>query len=609
VKIRRIVIRRFRGLEAFELCPNATTLLIGPNNAGKSTVLEALDLLLHPGWGRPRPQPTELDYYRRNPDAGFEIEAVLGDLSAAFAAETHQYLEGWRAETKEVIADPDGDGAEPIVRVRVTGSSDFDLQHEFAKPEAEGSRFGPAVRRQVGWLFDGRTRDPAWHMTFHQGGVLERLFSEADLLPGLNHLREALGEGADRINADGAFLGGLKSLGEELVNLHLLDEGQLPGFELGSVSQRELLLTLRLALPVLPELMIPLVRQGRGAQRLLLVAALLRLVNAENDLAPIAAFEEPEEALEPMRQTQIAAMITQVSDRGGQVFVVSHSPEVVRAFSLDDLVLVADHPRGEPKPLSMALSEASKQGYERRLDGPVVRALFARVPLLVEGPGDRAVFGVFWDHLADQRKVEPRYARSLEPVNCEGADHQRAVARLLCEAGKPVAAWVERDRPETLVDLRAGGHCSALVIYPDEESRQKLEAALAQVCSLAALADGMTAMAAARDYTWEQQRDDLCSRASEDLEEEDRAALREANSVLEALQALPEEKARQLVLVALTAKDPKPFEMKGARPARLLAEAVVRIDGVPSTFAKSFIELDDWIAGGCAGKREIVMPG
>jgi putative AbiEii toxin of type IV toxin-antitoxin system len=570
-------------------------------------VLEALDLLLHPGWGRPRPQPTELDYYARDPDAGFEIEAVLGDLSPAFAAEAHQHLEGWTADTNEVIADPDGDGAEAVVLVRVTGSSDFDLQHEFAKPESEGTRFGPAARRQVGWLFDGRTRDPAWHMTFHQGGVLERLFSEADLLPGLDQLREALGAGAEKINADRAFLGGLETLGEELVSLHLLEEGQLPGFELGSVSRRELLLTLRLALPVLPELMIPLVRQGRGAQRLLLVAALLHLANAKEDLAPIAAFEEPEEALEPMRQAQIAAMIKQVSDRGGQVFVVTHSPEVVRAFALDDLVLVADQPCGEPKPLATALTEASKQGYERRLDGAVVRALFARVPLLVEGPSDRAVFGVFWDHLAAKKKVKPRYARALEPVNCEGADHQRAVARLLCEAGKPVAAWVERDRPRTLTDLRGGGHCSALVIYPEPESHHKLEAALAQVCSLEALAEGMSAMAVAREYTWEEQHDDLCSRAPEDLEGQERAALREADGVLEALQALPEEKARQLVLVALTAKDTKPFEMKGARPARLLAEAVVRIDGVPDCFAEPLIELDQWIADGCSDGREIVM--
>lgn len=608
MKIRRIVIRRFRGLEEFELCPGATTLLIGPNNAGKSTVLEAVDLLLHPGWGRPRPQPTELDYYARDPDAGFEVEAVLGDLSPAFAAEAHEHLEGWQAKTNEVIADPDGDDAEPVVRVRVVGSSDFDLQHQFAKPESEGARFGPAARRRVGWLFDGRTRDPAWHMTFHQRGVLERLFSDADLLPGLEQLREALGDGAEKINADAAFLGGLETLGKELAGLHLLEEGQLPAFELGTVSRRELLLTLRLALPVLPELMIPLVRQGRGAQRLLLVAALLRLANAEEDLAPIAAFEEPEEALEPMRQAQIAAMIKQVSDRGGQVLVVTHSPEVVRAFALDDLVLVADQPRGEPRRLATALSEASKQGYERRLDGPVVRALFARIPLLVEGPGDRAVFGVFWDHLAAHEKVEPRYARALEAVNCEGADHQRGVARLLCEAAKPVAAWVERDRPSTLTDLRGGGHCSALVIYPEPESHHKLEAALAQVCSLEALAEGMSAMAEGRGYSWQEQRDDLCSRAPEHMGEQERADLRGADSVLEALQALPEEKARQLVLVALTAKDTKPFEMKGARPARVLAEAVVRFDGVPACFAEPFIELDQWISDGCAEKREIVMP-
>lgn len=41
--------------------------------AVRARVLEALDLLLHPGTGRPRPNPTEIDYFRRDPTVGFGV--------------------------------------------------------------------------------------------------------------------------------------------------------------------------------------------------------------------------------------------------------------------------------------------------------------------------------------------------------------------------------------------------------------------------------------------------------------------------------------------------------------------------------------------------------
>jgi recombinational DNA repair ATPase RecF len=78
--IRQFAVTRFRGIESMALCPGRRTVLLGPNNAAKTTLLEALDLVLHPGFGRPRPAPDELDYYARDPTQGFEIEVVLGDL-------------------------------------------------------------------------------------------------------------------------------------------------------------------------------------------------------------------------------------------------------------------------------------------------------------------------------------------------------------------------------------------------------------------------------------------------------------------------------------------------------------------------------------------------
>src|SRR3712207_9561605 len=63
------------------------------------------------------------------------------------------------------------------------------------------------------WLFDGRTRDPAWQLTFHRGGVLDRLFDGGDLAPGLDQVRAALRDGAAAFSVDAAILEVLTAIG------------------------------------------------------------------------------------------------------------------------------------------------------------------------------------------------------------------------------------------------------------------------------------------------------------------------------------------------------------------------------------------------------------
>jgi energy-coupling factor transporter ATP-binding protein EcfA2 len=114
-----------RGIKELSFRPGPRTVILGPQNAGKSTVLEALDLLLHHGFGRPRQPPTEIDYFARDIQKGFEIEAVLGDLNKGFRAEVAPHLEGWKAETQETVPEPDGAGIEAAVRVRARGTADL----------------------------------------------------------------------------------------------------------------------------------------------------------------------------------------------------------------------------------------------------------------------------------------------------------------------------------------------------------------------------------------------------------------------------------------------------------------------------------------------------
>ena len=200
---------------------------------------------------------------------------MLGELPGDFRADIHEHLEGWLADEGKVAPEPDGEGVEPIVRVAVNGTPDLDVIHHFAKPESGGALFSRRHRIRIGWVFDGRTRDPGRYLAFYQGGLLERLFGPDDLDPAVSALRDALREGAAEVNADPAVDAALSRLGKDLLHgLGLLPAGSSPAFELGVVTRRELLQTLKLSLPDAGTT-IPLERQGRGTQASVLLAVLL----------------------------------------------------------------------------------------------------------------------------------------------------------------------------------------------------------------------------------------------------------------------------------------------------------------------------------------------
>jgi len=606
LKIRQITIERFRGIANMQFEPGDRNVILGPNNACKSTILEALDTLFHHGLGRRRPAPSEIDYFARITALGFSVEAVLGDLPDEFQAEHVRHVEGWHSNDRTVVPEPEGENIEPVIRVRVRGTDDMDLVHEFAKPESEGARFGPRIRSQIGWVFDGRSREPARQLAFYQGGTLEKLFDLDELDEPVAGLRESMGQGAQAINEAAAIEPILAQLGTDLASLGLIEEGLSPSFEVGAISKRELLQALRLVLPT-ADFNIPLIRQGRGAQRLILVSVLIRLAQAAN-LPPIAAFEEPEEALEPLRQAQLAKLLRSISDQGGQVFLVTHSPEIARAFEIDDFLLLKNSAEGpDVCVLRSALTPPVRQTYERWMDGAVVSGLFCHVPVLVEGPGDRAAFDVFWGALAESNEVVAAAQLGIQAINAEGHAHMPMLAAVLAAAGKTVVALTERDNDQvirTYERLQDEGNCAGIMAYPDEEPISNLEGRIASSCTVGALTAGMEAIASDRGYEWLQQRADLMSRNPTE-DEGIREQLGDAESLTNFLALLDDAAARSLIQRALSSKSFGPYDLKGARQARILCEAIVVSDGVPQPFVNAFRLLSQWIQAGCEQGAEI----
>src|SRR3989344_5836870 len=87
LRIARINIENFRGISKGELLFSGHTVLVGDNNTGKSTVLEAIDLVLGPERLARRPPIDEHDFYAgRYIDAegnpvSIKIEVVVVDLA------------------------------------------------------------------------------------------------------------------------------------------------------------------------------------------------------------------------------------------------------------------------------------------------------------------------------------------------------------------------------------------------------------------------------------------------------------------------------------------------------------------------------------------------
>lgn len=75
LRVRKLEISRFRGVESLSWHPaDGVNLIIGGGDAGKTTILESMGLLFHPGSNF---NLTESDYFQRRLDDGFRIEAIL----------------------------------------------------------------------------------------------------------------------------------------------------------------------------------------------------------------------------------------------------------------------------------------------------------------------------------------------------------------------------------------------------------------------------------------------------------------------------------------------------------------------------------------------------
>jgi len=160
LQIVRLEIERFRSIRSAVLLPEKHNVYLGPNNIGKTTILEALNLLLNPKIGARSVVVDENDFYRREYRLGQPASkdgsgTTMHEPEHALDEDGETQVAGEAADESEPVGDPDEFGQEagdsshvaeavasgsaaeeaepPIIRIEavITGLMDDDLT-EFA---------------------------------------------------------------------------------------------------------------------------------------------------------------------------------------------------------------------------------------------------------------------------------------------------------------------------------------------------------------------------------------------------------------------------------------------------------------------------------------------
>ena len=105
MKIIRVVVEKFRNIKSLTFCPTSHNILIGQVNFGKSTLLNAMALVLDPDTGRRDQAVDEIDFYgRKLIDDGKPIPlSVEITLAGCSEAERNTFLDYWEAWDKTDI--------------------------------------------------------------------------------------------------------------------------------------------------------------------------------------------------------------------------------------------------------------------------------------------------------------------------------------------------------------------------------------------------------------------------------------------------------------------------------------------------------------------------
>ncbi|MHB2168964.1 ATP-dependent nuclease [Alsobacter sp. R-9] len=327
--ILRLTIERFRGIKGLTWYPSeGVNVVLGGGDVGKSAILDAIALLLAPTNGSVL---SDADYWQRKPEDEFVIESVIRLPDGRGINTQSKPAWPWNWDGKEPgVPELTEDGqqvvADPVYRIRVRGSADFDLVYEVMQPNGQFDHLSTAVRRMIGIVRLGGDDRNDRDLRMVQGSALDRLLYDKTL-------RARLGHKVAETDVEAVLQPEAKAKIEQLDTAFA--KRALPrDLGLGIATNQTQSLNALIGLTANKGgVELPLASWGSGTRRL----AALEVASANLNADPIVVVDEVERGLEPYR---LRALLRQLQDGASQVFLTTHSATALRALSKAGLWLM-----------------------------------------------------------------------------------------------------------------------------------------------------------------------------------------------------------------------------------------------------------------------------
>lgn len=483
----RISISHFRGIKTTTIILPKHAVLIGDNNTGKTTILEALDLTLGPDRLNRFPVIDEHDFYQgqylpqkslgvdtalhgdgsvpeneaekigEGKNHRIEIEVAIADLSEEQIARFGDYVEFWDSLTDEFYDEPNPEGIDPeyiteSLRVTFHGwydaeEDDFEGKTYFTRSLSEG---GPPVEfrkkdKQIcGFLYLRSLRTGSRALSLERGSLLDIILRLKEVRPQMwEDTIDNLSGLSVAADPDLGISGVLDSINTALKKYVPKEWGIEPHLKVSNLTREHLrkVITAFIATGE-GEHAAPFYRQGTGTINMLVLAMLSQIADDKQNV--IFAMEEPETAIPPYAQKRI---VHEIRTLASQAIFTSHSPYVLEEFALDETVVLDRNTGGVlTRKLIILPDNVKLKVYRQDFRKRFCEGLLSRRVLIAEGETETTSFPVVCRRLSE---LNPTKYRSLEALGIctlnAGSDSKiPSIAKLFKGLGKRTFAICDK---------------------------------------------------------------------------------------------------------------------------------------------------------------------
>ncbi|MFV1991356.1 MAG: ATP-dependent endonuclease [Acidimicrobiales bacterium] len=444
--------------------------LLGPGDATKTTILDAISLVLSPSW---RIQATDADFYKCDTDSDIVVEATVANPPTRLIAEDALGLMKRGVAPDGTIINEPTDEAAPALTVRLRVSADLEPQWTVCKDGVDERRITAPQRAMLGLFRLDEQHDT--HLTWSRTSALAALTGQTEELSGLlttaqrearravfDRPNESLQKAADTVAKQAAAMGASAFAG--------LQPGLDPRATAGGASL------------VLHEGDVPITRHGLGTRRLTSLAVQSTAI----DESAIIIIDEVEHALEPHRLYHVLRQLQTRCESGrGQVILTTHSPLTLESLDAEQLHIVRSH-SGTTNVMRVPEQIADmKMGEPQKTVRSGPSAMLARRVVVTEGPTELGLCLGLLDRW-DQERGVPVAVVGTAFRNGQGSEAPTK-ARCLAELGYPTLVFLDSDDRGVDEEVHRAENAGALVARWAEGIAT--ESQVAQDLSIEGLAD------------------------------------------------------------------------------------------------------------------------